>query len=140
MLHALLWQDGSATPLDGTEAVLEAHRRGQGLLWLDLYRPDASELDLLREGFRFHPLAVEDCALPSELPKLELYPGYAFLIVHGLALGGQARAGVKLLEIDLFFAPGAVVTSHLEPAPHLDRLRERLLARPQPPSSCPSPS
>ncbi|BAS26650.1 magnesium transporter CorA family protein [Limnochorda pilosa] len=133
MLHALLWQEGSVTPLEGTGAVLEAHRHGQGLLWLDLHQPEPSELDLLREGFGFHPLAVEDCALPSELPKLEPYPGYAFLIFHGLASSGrQGRPGVKLLEIDLFFAPGAVVTSHLEPAPHLDRLRERLPAQPQP--------
>ena len=42
-------------------------------LWLDLQNPQDHEIDLLREEFKFHPLAIEDATRHHERPKLEAY-------------------------------------------------------------------
>jgi magnesium transporter len=41
--------------------------------WIDLQSQDEAQLELLRERFNFHPLAIEDCAHEDQRPKLEEY-------------------------------------------------------------------
>lgn len=52
------------------------------LVWVDLEAPDAAEVAVLSEVFRFHPLTIEDCLNQYvDPPKADDYGSYLFLIV-----------------------------------------------------------
>ncbi len=54
------------------------------LHWVDLEDATEAEARILTEAFRFHPLAVEDCLSDVNLPKVDDYTDYVFLVVHGI--------------------------------------------------------
>ncbi len=81
-----------------------------GFVWVDVPEFDEASGAFLRERFNVHPLAVQDCASRSHVPKLRTYPDQLFLIVHAPLLG---KAGhVHLLEIDCFIGYRHIVTVH----------------------------
>lgn len=100
--------------------------RPDGVVWVDITGPDGDGLQVLREVFRFHPLAIEDTQKQAQRPKLEEYPSYFFMTLHALRPPSPQRAPVGLQEIDLFFAPRYVVTVHPHATPALDEARQRL--------------
>jgi magnesium transporter len=55
-------------------------------VWLDLADPTEEELALIQEEFGLHELAMEDTRVRNQRPKVEVYEGYFFLVMHGLAL------------------------------------------------------
>ena len=55
-------------------------------VWLDLADPSMEELSLIEKEFGLHPLAIEDAQNRNQRPKIEIYEGYFFLVVHALAL------------------------------------------------------
>lgn len=70
--------------------------------WLDLEAPTDEEVEILREVFQFHPLAIEDCMYRLQRPKVDEYPGYLFIVLHSVAtehraqtVPGDAAARVK---------------------------------------------
>jgi magnesium transporter len=53
-------------------------------VWVDLTKPDIEEFFWLAGTFNFHPLAIEDARSKPLHPKLDEYPGYLFLLAHGV--------------------------------------------------------
>ncbi|HVL93213.1 MAG TPA: magnesium/cobalt transporter CorA [Acidimicrobiales bacterium] len=75
----------------------EVRTYGDGLLtWVDVVDPAAGELEELAGRYDLHPLALEDVAKHGQRPKLEQYPGHAFVVVYS--------AGLQ--EVDLFVGDG----------------------------------
>lgn len=52
----------------------------QRIFWLDMEAPTEAEFALLESAFHFHPLALDDAAHPKQMPKVNEYDGYSFLI------------------------------------------------------------
>ncbi len=48
--------------------------------WISLIRPDKQELNLVVTKFSLHPLVVEDITNPTEIPKVDEYAGYTFIV------------------------------------------------------------
>ncbi len=71
---------------------------------------------MLSEVFCFHPLAIKDCMERNHVPKVHVYPGYVFLVLHA-PVGGKA-GHVHYVELDQFVGPNYLVTVHgpLNPA------------------------
>lgn len=75
------------------------------LLWLDLLRPDESDLALLTEVLGTHPLAAEDAKQFGQRPKLEDYDDFTQLVAYG------ARAlGAPLVEVHCLYSERYLVT------------------------------
>jgi magnesium transporter len=55
-------------------------------VWLDLADPTEDELALIQEEFGLHELAMEDTRVRGQRPKVEVYDGYFFLVMHAMAL------------------------------------------------------
>jgi magnesium transporter len=91
-----------------------------GVLWIDVPTWDAAAAALLTGRFGIHPRAAEDCARRNPVPKVHVYPGHLFLVLHGPEKG--AHGHIHYLELDLFVGPHWVVTVHgpLNPAVPLD--------------------
>lgn len=84
------------------------------LLWLDLTDPGPVELDLLRDGFGLHPLAMEDIENRRQRAKVDTYPGEYVIVTYEARIAPR-RTGDRqeeLAEIHLLVAPGALVSVH----------------------------
>lgn len=67
---------------------------GDGTLrWVDLQgeEQDGQSLDRLQQQFAFHPLAIEDCRVFDQRPKLEEYRDHLFLVTQSFAPPDTSR-------------------------------------------------
>ena len=53
-----------------------------GLSWMDIERPSKEDVYGLRDVFPFHELDLEDCLSRVQLPKIDEYPDYLFMVLH----------------------------------------------------------
>ena len=116
------------TVVSGEEAVappLEGEWR-----WIDLQRDNDTDLALLAERFRFHPLTIEDCAHFNQRPKYETYDGYLFIVMHGFEFDPRPDEALKAAELHTFLGNNYLITVHDEPLPSLDEVWNRLLSDP----------
>lgn len=80
-------------------------------IWVDLENPTEEEASVLKDPFKFHPLAIEDCLGEVEYPKLDAYDGYIFIVLHGI--NWQAGAGrFTTAQVDIFLGRNFLVTHH----------------------------
>ena len=80
-------------------------------LWVDISVPTPDEGRILSDTFHFHPLSVEDALSAIHHPKVELYPGYLYLILHGIDVQGGKR-GFATRDVDFFLGRNYLVTVH----------------------------
>ncbi len=109
-----------------------------GQLWVDIDSTDPAQHALLRDVFRFHPLAVEDTLSADSRVRVEQYEeDYLFAIVRGVAFHAATPDSYDLETQNLYFFIGLdyLVTVHAGPAPavggvraHIER-NPRLMAR-----------
>jgi len=97
--------------------------------WLDIHDPQASDLEILRAEFGFHPLSLEDSWRFGQRPKIDEYDGYVFLVVFGASSEGDEDG---LVEVHCFYSDRFLVTLHRDPAPSVATLRERYVKRDAP--------
>jgi magnesium transporter len=109
---------GTHTTVDG-DTVARHLDRGE-FFWLDLHKPTADELALLREPLGHHPLAVEDAEHFGQRPKLEEYDGYVYLVVYGANSDRDA-----LVEVHCFLSEKYLVTVHRDDCPAFADLRKQ---------------
>src|SRR5438128_1399912 len=61
------------------------------VVWVDFLGETPEQIEqakhILLETFKFHYLTVEDCIETRNQPKVEAYPDYIYLIVHGIKPG-----------------------------------------------------
>ena len=115
-------------PLDATpDSLLACLAKGKQGFWLDIENPGDDDYALLEKTFGFHPLTLEDIRHQNQRPKVDEYPGYAFVVLFTAELEGK-RAQVR--EHHLYVSPQYLVSVHIEPSDPLNRLRERIKANP----------
>lgn len=111
------------------ERLGEAVESGQGTLWLDLENesaePCALAEQILREVFRFHPLAVEDALRETHIPKIDDWDGYLYLVFHVSRIDPDTD-DLHLQELDVFLGPNYLVTYHEEPLEFLTDARKAI--------------
>ena len=99
--------------------------------WVDVHGPDEPALDLLRERFELHPLALEDCSHLDQRPKLEEYRDHLFIVVQGFAANGQHVDELELQELHAFLGEHYLITVHSGAIRALDEAWERAGSDPQ---------
>jgi magnesium transporter len=97
------------------------------MVWVDLTAPTTDEdLAIVRDVFRFHQLAIEDCFESRPHPKVEEYEGYLYTITHGLATGSTAEDATEV-ELDAFVGHRYIVTHHDLPSRSVNGVSEVVL-------------
>jgi magnesium transporter len=81
------------------------------VLWVDLAAPTLDEARVLTDVFHFHPLSVEDALSEIHWPKVEQYPGYLYLILHGIDFD-HAEREFATHDVDFFLGRNYLVTVH----------------------------
>jgi Mg2+ and Co2+ transporter CorA len=92
--------------------------------WIDPHRPAEEDFGILRDVFRFHPLAVEDSEHFGQRAKLDDYDDFVFLVVYG-AVPDEDR----LVEVHCFYSERFLVTVHRDEAPAFTEVRWRYQKR-----------
>ncbi|MCE2463537.1 MAG: magnesium transporter CorA family protein [Dehalococcoidia bacterium] len=79
--------------------------------WLDVEMPTLAEMEYLRTTFDFHTLALDDCLSRVQLPKMDDYDDYLFLVLHFPLFNQEARLTVPS-QVSIFVSGDYLVTVH----------------------------
>jgi magnesium transporter len=101
------------------------------MVWVDIVRPTEDDATMLRDTFGFHPLAVEDCMHGEQMPKLERYRGYFFLVLYSTRINVE-RNRPTFNELHCFVGPNYLVTVRQGSVREVRELLARWRAAPRP--------
>ncbi|HEX6274093.1 MAG TPA: magnesium transporter CorA family protein, partial [Polyangiaceae bacterium] len=93
--------------------------------FIDLTDQDDVSLELLRERFGFHPLAIEDCAHLDQRPKVEEYGDHLFLVTQGFSCADTHVKKLHIHELHAFLGERYLVTVHEGFIPALEEVWRR---------------
>ena len=93
------------------------------VFWVDISDPAADEAHILRDVFAFHPLSVEDALSARQFPKAEPYPGYLYLVLHGIDVE-KGKAQFATRDVDFFLGRNYLVTVHDGRSRSISRMRD----------------
>jgi len=124
----LLDRNGTIQPRYDRVAIESRLTSGE-FFWLDLHAPTEEDFELLRDIFKFHPLALEDSEQFGQRPKLEDYEDFIFFVFYGAAPPPDED---RLVEVHCFYSEQFLVTVRQEEAPACEALKERYSKRPAP--------
>lgn len=104
------------------------------IFWVDIFNCTDAEARILRDVFKFHPLAIEDTRNHRQRPKIEEYEGYLFLIINSISIFNTPdKLSVDTLvyndlsfrEIDLFVGRNYMVSVHNLQESTIDEVKRR---------------
>ncbi|QYR21349.1 magnesium/cobalt transporter CorA [Paenibacillus sp. sptzw28] len=104
----------------------EINREQIQWFWADFNEPTEEEAKLLDEYFNFHPLAIEDCFIDLQRPKLDHYEEVHFFVLHAMN-----ELTLRAEEIDLFIGPRFLVTFHWKAMKEIDDAWAKVLRKPR---------
>ena len=122
----VIHRDGNGE-VDFTRESVEQLLASGGFFWLDLDRPTPDDFTILREVFKFHPLAIEDSENFGQRAKIDDYDDFAFLVLFGASTDED-----QLVEVHCFYSERYLVTVHRDEAPAFTEVRDRFAKRAQP--------
>ena len=96
-------------------------------VWIDLQNTGEAGFNRLAPALTFHPMAVEDCVLDINRPKVDDYRDYLYIALHSARWDDLVGEPV-LKEIDCLIGHDYLVTYHEEETRGIEKARQ-LLAR-----------
>ena len=109
-----------ASPATFDRKTVEQSLASGNFFWIDLRRPTNDELEVMRDVFGFHPLAVEDSESFGQRPKLDNYDTFVFLVAYGAVPDDDG-----LVEVHSFYSEHFLVTVHRDDCPAFTEVRRR---------------
>lgn len=106
------------------ERISEVLHEEGAIVWVNIRNPGERELEILREEFGFHQLALEDVARQRQRPKVDEYPEYFFVVMYA-PVSRAEDAELRTEELDFFVGKNYVVTCHNGEIPSLKEATER---------------
>jgi magnesium transporter len=100
---------------------------GNSFFWIDVDQPNDADYAILRDVFKFHPLAIEDSENFGQRAKLDDYDDFVFLVIYGAVPDDD-----RLVEVHCFYSEKFLVTVHRDEAPAFTNVRQRYVKRNKP--------
>lgn len=100
---------------------LKAEWESYKWFWVDFDQPTEEETAELDRTFHFHPLAIEDCVVKLQRPKMDYYEDYSFFVTHSLNHINEDKQ-----EINFFIGSNYIVSYHHELSREMNDVWERL--------------
>src|SRR3977135_3642532 len=97
---------------------------GDSFFWIDVDQPVEGDYTILREVFKFHPLAIEDAENFHQRATIDDYDDFVFLVFYGANPDDD-----RLVEVHCFYSEKFLVTVHRDEAPAFTEVRERYVKR-----------
>jgi magnesium transporter len=99
-------REGKLVPVTTLDEAFAA-AKGGGFMWLDYSHPTKEELSLLIDPLGLHPLSIEDCFDENQIPKIDDYPRYTFLLFNTF---DYSKGVLSINEVDMFIGDDFLVT------------------------------
>ncbi len=99
---------GKSAALNSLEEAFQASKKS-GFVWLDFEDPTQEALAPLTEKFGIHPLSIDDCIDEDQIPKMDVFPEYSFILFNYYTYENKA---LSIDELDLMIAPNFLITVH----------------------------
>jgi magnesium transporter len=103
--------DGDFRSTVNPEDISEILKRKDQFVWLDMQDPQEEDIALLREEFKFHPLAIEDATRHHERPKIDSYDQYYFLVFYAIDYD-EGKSRLHKEAMNLFIGANYIVSVH----------------------------
>lgn len=130
MLQGLCYsKDKGLRKIGNRTGVSRAIKNQRNLLWVDITAPTEDDIDLMVETFKFHQLAIEDAIFPQNLPKIDDYDDYLYIVLHELHFPDRITHKIKTQELNIFFGKNFVLTIHNEPVPSIAKVFQKCLSK-----------
>ena len=101
--------------------------RGEVVVCIGLVEPDEAELEVLRQAFHLHPLAIEDALSARQTPKVDVYGDQLFVVAKTAHLDNDH---IQYGETDFFVGRRHLITVRHGSAPAHTEQRAQLEAAP----------
>jgi Mg2+ and Co2+ transporter CorA len=92
------------------QAIPHLLARTDGFVWLDIANCDDAAMQILRDGFDLHPMAIHDCVERNRVPKMHAYPDHILTVLHAPERGH--RGHVHYIELDQIVGQNYLITVH----------------------------
>jgi len=124
-MEIFVYRQGAEKVEEGftVEQLPELLKDEHAVVWVDMYQPTKADEDVLLSVFHFHPLTVEDCHENRHYPKVEEFPGYLYLIVHGVR-ADTSPDHFNTIELDAFLGSNYVITYHHDEFRSIDNVKQ----------------
>jgi magnesium transporter len=107
------------------DRIAEAVADPDGTLWVDIEDPGGRDVAtveaMFRDVFSFHPLAIEDALRDTNVPKIDDWDRYLYVVFHAIDFDPETD-DLRLHELDSFLARNFLVTYRTETMPIVDRV------------------
>jgi magnesium transporter len=117
-------QQSDGEPFDPSR-VQELDEDGGEFAWIDVVDPGPADLELMQRVFRLHPVTLEDTVHRRQRTKVELFEGYAFVVLRPVTVSPGEGMEVVEHEIHAIFGQGCLMTVRWSPAYPLDGVVSR---------------
>ncbi|MGD2179196.1 MAG: magnesium/cobalt transporter CorA [Anaerolineae bacterium] len=105
------------------DSMATALQDSEGLLWVDLSdEPGESCEPILRDVFRFHPLAVDDALEEKHVPRVDDWGEYLYLVLQAVSFDQAGEEPLNAMELDVFLGSNYLVTYHTRSIASLDKV------------------
>jgi magnesium transporter len=93
----------------GVESLVEAVTalREGGFIWLNYYKPEKQDLNVLIDLIGIHPLSVEDCFDEKQVPKIEHFQNNTFILFNAFCYSDQT---LYTDEVNFFIGKNFLIT------------------------------
>jgi magnesium transporter len=128
MIRTLLFTfDGnliSTTDPDPAELAAQL-AQSDSLLWMDFEHTSPEKDALIMDNvFMFHPLAIEDALQQTNVPKIDDWETYIYIVLETISFEINRNDPIEVHELDVFLGKNYLVTHHDDPISAIERTRE----------------
>lgn len=124
-----LYVDGRLAREFGLEDLDDIHLDRASFVWIGLHEPDGELLDLVKQRFHLHELAVEDALKAHQRPKVEEF-GDSLLVVVKTVRWDEHGDDLLVGETHIFTGPSYIVTVRHGPSQSHAEVRRRCESTP----------
>lgn len=104
-------REGESISSAGVQELQLKAIKGKNFVWINIDTPTPSILNSLLEMYHFHHLDVEDCISKTQLPKIDEYKDYLFIILHFPRYLKEKRFSIPS-QVGIFLGKDFLVTVH----------------------------
>ncbi|MFZ4440596.1 MAG: magnesium transporter CorA family protein [Syntrophales bacterium] len=97
--------------------------KGNNFRWINIDHPSSESVGALAEVSPFHQLALEDCLSKNQLPKIDDYEDYLFIILHFPRYLKERRFSIPM-QVAVFLGRDFLVTVHSGDLKPINRIFE----------------
>jgi magnesium transporter len=92
-----------------------------GLSWVNIEQPTKHEIEYLAQNYHFHTLDLDDCLSHIQLPKIDEYEDYLFLVLHFQVFNKATRIS-RHTQVSVFIGEKYLISLHTGDLTLLTRL------------------